>query len=132
MKIYGTNEYKNQSISIKNKVYKIADSLGLIAEVSNVSKNCINVKLNIDTSKTPRPYQRFGYDKKTRINAVCWHGFKDFLVKLYNRFFMDALTDHLRIVTAQIEYKNKLDFYDKYESTMPNNTNCICNSKITI
>ena len=131
MKIYGINEYKYQPVSVKSRVYQIASNLGLIAKVTEVSKNCINVKLNIDISKTPRPYQRFGYDKKTKINGVCWHGFKDFLSDLYNKNFVSVLTDYLRVVSMynqkKVEYKNKEDFYKQHESTMPSNTNCICN-----
>ncbi len=131
MKIYGINEYKYQPVSVKSRVYQIASNLGLIAKVTEVSKNCINVKLNIDTFEPSRPYQKFGYDKKTRINAVCWHGFRDFLEDLYDKNFVSVLIDYLRVVSIynqkKVEYKNKEDFYDKHESTKPSDTNCTCN-----
>ena len=110
MKIYNI---KNSKLK-KEDFIKIANSYGIGIDIENTSSNCFKVKLNrLDNDK----YQKLGnmYSEKlgryNKVNAICWHGFKDFLQGIYKE------DSNLRVVTAIIEYKNKDDFELKYNDT---------------
>jgi len=96
--------------------------LNIDIDYNTISKNCFRVKLN--KKKENKNYQRTGFynnkdGSKRKINAICWHGFRDFLLNLYEH------SDKLRVVTAQATYLNKEDFLNKYPDTAYNNIGSI-------
>jgi hypothetical protein len=110
MKIYNT---RNKS-DFENSINQIANKLGIEIDYNSISGNCYRVKLN--KKKENKNYQRKGfYNNKNgtprKVNAICWHGFRDFLTELYNIY------SDLRVFTAQITYNNKKDFELKYPDT---------------
>ena len=110
MKIYNT---KNKS-DFENSINQIANKLGIEIEYNSISGNCYRVKLV--KKKENKNYQRKGfYNNKNgsprKVNAICWHGYRDFLTELY-KIYSD-----LRVFTAQITYNNKEDFELKYPDT---------------
>ena len=110
MKIYNT---KNKSDFVKS-INQISNKLGMAIDYNSISGNCYRVKLV--KKKENKNYQRKGfYDNKNgtprKVNAICWHGFRDFLTELY-KIYSD-----LRVFTAQITYNNKQDFELKYPDT---------------
>ena len=114
MKIYNTKNIWQ----FESTLWTIAGKLGIDLDMSQVSGNCHRVKLKLGPTKK---YQRLGFMKnkngsRRKINAVCWHGFRDFLIELYN-----ISGNNFRVVTAQTTYNNKDDFYIKYPATGENN-----------
>ena len=110
MKIYNT---RNKSDFVKS-INQIANKLEIEIEYNSISGNCYRVKLV--KKKENKNYQRKGfYNNKNvtprKVNAICWHGFRDFLTELYNIY------SDLRVFTAQITYNNKEDFELKYPDT---------------
>jgi len=82
MKIYNTKNIWQ----FESTLWTIAGKLGIDLDMSQVSGNCYRVKLKLGPTKK---YQRLGFMKnkngsRRKINAVCWHGFRDFLIELYN------------------------------------------------
>jgi hypothetical protein len=113
MKIYNTRGVTN----FIGKLCYIAENLKIELDFSKVSGNCYRVKLNLGPEKK---YQRLGFMRKkdgsrSKVNAVCWHGYRDFLKELY------LISGTFRVVTAQATYNNIEDFYNKFESTGNNN-----------
>jgi len=114
MKIYNTKNIWQ----FESTLWTIAGKLGISLDMNQVSGNCHRVKLKLGPSKK---YQRLGFMKnkngsRRKINAVCWHGFRDFLIELYN-----ISGNNFRVVTAQTTYNNKDDFYNKYPATAATN-----------
>ena len=110
MKIYNT---KNKSDFVKS-INQIANKLEIEIDYNSISGNCYRVKLI--KKKENKNYQRKGfYNNKNgtprKVNAICWHGFRDFLTELY-KIYSD-----LRVFTAQITYNNKEDFELNYPNT---------------
>ena len=122
MKVYNIKNIPNITELINN----IANELKINIDYKFNSKNCINIKLNLGSSKD---YQRTGFmysdnlKRYHKVNAVCWHGFRDFLKKLYE------ISDSIRVVTAQTTYTTKADFYNTYENTGYNNIGSIVSPK---
>jgi hypothetical protein len=113
MKIYNTKNIWQ----FKSSLWSIAGKLGIDLDMNQVSGNCHRVKLKLGTSKK---YQRLGFSRnkdgsRKKVNAVCWHGYRDFLKELY------LISGTFRVVTAQATYNNIEDFYNKFESTGNNN-----------
>ena len=114
MKIYGFKNNSLCSVDISN----IAGKLGILYHTYFYSFNCFNVKLNRSNNDK---YQRTGFmysenlQRYNKVSAVCWHGFRDFMIALYK------LDGNLRFVTKQATYKNRNDFIDKYPDTAYNN-----------
>lgn len=46
-----------------------------------------------------------------RINAVCWHGYRDVLIELFN------INPSVRVYTAMAKYRGKGEFYKNYPLT---------------
>ena len=114
MKIYNTKNITN----FNTILHEIKLKLNIDIDYNAISNNCFRVKLN--KKKENKNYQRTGfYTNKDgtprKINAICWHGFRDFLLNLYEH------SDKLRVVTAQATYLNKEDFLNKYPDTAYNN-----------
>ena len=110
MKIYNV---KNED-DFETTVNGVVDSLKISVEKNYVSSNCMRVKLV--KKKENKNYQRTGfYSNKNgtprKVNAICWHGFRDFLTEIYKYH------PKIRVVTAQITYLNKEDFEKKYPQT---------------
>ena len=114
MKIYNIKNVEN----ITDKLNKIINDLNIGLDYGFNSLNCIRVKL---TRKNNNKYQRTGFmysdtlNRYNKVNAVCWHGFRDFLKSLYE------IDENFRVVTAQTTYTNKENFYSTYEDTRYNN-----------
>ena len=90
--------------------------VGLILDVPTCCGKAFNTKLYLDASDKNRKYQRHGFTitsagKYRRINAVCWHGYRDMMAALYE------LDPNARIKTSMADYRNKLDFENRYEET---------------
>ena len=109
MKVYNI---KNTNFS---EILKhVSTKLNICVDSNPISKNCYRVKLV--KQKGTKNYQRKGYYNNKngtprKVNAICWHGFRDFLIELYK------LNSSFRVVTAQITYNNKEDFELKYPDT---------------
>ena len=124
MKVYNIKNIPD----IIDKINNIANELKIDIAYKFNSKNCINIKLNLGSSKD---YQRTGFmysdnlKRYNKVNAVCWHGFRDFLKKLYE------ISDNIRVITAtkssQTIYTNAADFYNTCENTGYNNIGSIVN-----
>lgn len=59
-------------------------------------------------------YQRTsasGYNADRRVHAVCWHGYRDFMLAVFER------NPEARIKTMMADYKGREDFLSKYEET---------------
>ena len=110
MKVYNIKNIPNITELINN----IANELKINIAYKFNSKNCINIKLNLGSSKD---YQRTGFmysdnlKRYNKVNSVCWHGFRDFLKKLYE------ISDNIRVITSKAIYTTKADFYNTYENT---------------
>ena len=110
MKVYNIKNIPNITELINN----IANELKINIDYKFNSKNCINIKLNLGSSKD---YQRTGFmysdnlKRYNKVNSVCWHGFRDFLKKLYE------ISDNIRVITSKAIYTTKADFYNTYENT---------------
>ena len=103
MKIYNTKNIWQ----FESTMHSIAGKLQINIDMSKVSGNCHRVKLNLGPTKK---YQRLGFSvnkdgSRKKVNAVCWHGYRDFLIELYN-----ISGNNFRVVTAQATYNNKDDF----------------------
>ena len=114
MKIYNTKNIWQ----FESTLWGIAGKLGIDLNMNQVSGNCHRVKLKLGKSKK---YQRLGFSRnkdgsRKKVNAVCWHGYRDFLIELYN-----ISANNFRVVTAQATYYNKDDFYLAYPATGKNN-----------
>jgi hypothetical protein len=113
MKIYNTKNIWQ----FKSTLWTIAGKLGIDLDMNQISGNCHRVKLKLGPSKK---YRRLGFMRKkdgtrSKVNAVCWHGYRDFIIQLYK------ISPDFRIVSAQATYNNKEDFYSKYPATGQNN-----------
>jgi hypothetical protein len=113
MKIYNIKTIEN----FVGKIEMIADKLKIKLDYDQVSSNCFRIKLNLDSS---RAYQRTSttLNKKgnyRKVHAVCWHGYRDFLIELYK------LNPSIRVVTAQATYNNEHHFNATYGATGSNN-----------
>ena len=118
MKIYNTKNITN----FETILNEIKLKLNIDIDFNSISKNCFRVKLN--KKKENKNYQRTGfYNNKDgsprKINAICWHGYRDFINELY------TINENLRIVSAQATYLNKEDFLNKYPDTAYNNIGSI-------
>jgi len=136
MKIYNTKDIWQ----FESTLWGIAGKLGIDLDMAQVSGNCYRVKLNLGKSKK---YQRLGFTRnkdgsRKKVNAVCWHGYRDFLIELYN-----ISGNSFRVVTAQATYNNKEHFYNTFPSTGSNNIGsmidplpyeeaCICEPKMNV
>ena len=114
MKIYNT---KNKS-DFENSINQISNRLGMAIDYNSISGNCYRVKLV--KKKENKNYQRKGfYNNKNgtprKVNAICWHGYRDFLTALY-KIYSD-LRVFTSMSTTQITYNNKQDFELKYPDT---------------
>lgn len=67
--------------------------------------------------------------KPRRVNAVCWHGHKNFMMRLFTDFD-DATIRSGYLNRGGIEYRGTTDFLDKYPDTKAlfyrNNFACRC------
>ena len=78
MKIYNTKNITN----FETILNEIKLKLNIDIDFNSISKNCFRVKLN--KKKENKNYQRTGfYNNKDgsprKINAICWHGYRDFI-----------------------------------------------------
>ena len=110
MKIYNTKNITNFN-TILNEIQL---KLNIDIDYNAISNNCFRVKLN--KRKENKNYQRTGfYNNKNgtprKINAICWHGYRDFLSQLY------SYNSGLRVVTMTATYQNSMDFYRNYVQT---------------
>ena len=110
MKIYNTKNITN----FNTILHEIKLKLNIDIDYNAISKNCFRVKLI--KKKENKNYQRTGYynnkdGSKRKVNAICWHGFRDFFIELYK------YNDSLRIVTANTTYTSVFDFYKNYNQT---------------
>ena len=110
MKVYNIKDL----LCFESKLNEIASKLNIKLDYNLISKNCMRVKLV--KTKENKNYQRKGfYNNKNgtprKVNAICWHGFKDFLTNLFDQY------PKLRVVTAQITYDGYNEFMSKFEST---------------
>ena len=110
MKVYNIKDL----LCFESKLNEIASKLNIKLDYNLISKNCMRVKLV--KTKENKNYQRKGYTSNKngtprKVNAICRHGFRDFLIELYK------LNSSFRVVTAQITYNNKEDFELKYPDT---------------
>tara|TARA_R110000782_G_scaffold232608_1_gene318820 strand:+ start:90 stop:500 length:411 start_codon:yes stop_codon:yes gene_type:complete len=110
MKVYNIKDLT----CFESKLNGIASKLNIKLDYNLISKNCMRVKLV--KTKENKNYQRIGFypnkdGSPRKVNAICWHGFKDFLTNLLDQY------PKLRIVTAQIIYNGHDDFMNKFEGT---------------
>jgi|GEM_PF-2444909 hypothetical protein len=110
MKIYNIKDLN----CFNDKLINITNKLKIKLDYNLVSKNCMRVKLIKD--KDQPNYQRTGFSKNKdgspkKVNAICWHGFRDFLTELFKQY------PKLRVVTAQITYDGYNDFINKFPDT---------------
>lgn len=103
----------------KTSLYAIQDAaravgLQVAAFAINQRGDGFNVKLKLgrpNNAKDPAPYGRRSYDGGRRINAVCWHGFRDFL-----RALLTAQPD-AKVRTAWARYDGLAGFEAGFRAT---------------
>ena len=110
MKVYNIKDLT----CFESKLNEISSKLNIKLDYNLISKNCMRVKLV--KTKENKNYQRIGFypnkdGSPRKVNAICWHGFKDFLTNLLDQY------PKLRIVTTQIIYNGYDDFMNKFEGT---------------
>ena len=110
MKIYNTKNITDFEDTLK----EIKSRLNIEIDFNSISSNCYRVKLV--KKKENKNYQRTGfYNNKNgtprKVNAICWHGFRDFFIELYKHY------STLRVVTANTTYTSIFDFYKNYNQT---------------
>jgi len=110
MKIYNTKNITDFEDTLK----EIKSRLNIEIDFNSISSNCYRVKLV--KKKENKNYQRTGfYNNKNgtprKVNAICWHGFRDFFKELYKHY------STLRVVTANTTYTSIFDFYKNYNQT---------------
>ena len=131
MKIYNTKNLTNFNIIL----HEIKLKLNIDIDYNAISNNCFRVKLN--KLKENKNYQRTGFynnkdGSKRKVNAICWHGFRDFISEIYK------FHPHVRVVSSTATYLNKQDFEYKYPNTAYKNIGshfepmyyasaCLCN-----
>jgi hypothetical protein len=75
------------------------------------------LKLDVHAERTngALPYQRVSQSpasgRHRRVAAVCWHGHRDFMREIFNRF------PEARIKSALADYRGRMDFEQNYRST---------------
>lgn len=90
------------------------DATGITEKRTTRNGTTWSGRLNLagpNTKKTPHTYGRISsnpYGGERCINAVCWHGFRDFFRGLYEKD-PDAI-----IITAFARYEGRDDFEDTY------------------
>ena len=120
MKIYNIKNIDN----ISEKIDKICSELKINSDYSFNSSNCLRIKLQRQKNDK---YQRTGYiyseklERYNKINSVCFHGFRDFLLKLYE------IDESFRVVTSQTTYNNKDHFINSYLDIYYNNIGSMMN-----
>ena len=110
MKIYNTKNIADFEDTLK----EIKSRLNIEIDFNSISSNCYRVKLV--KKKENKNYQRTGfYNNKNgtprKVNAICWHGFRDFFKELYEHY------NTLRVVTSSTTYTSIFDFYKNYNQT---------------
>jgi len=118
MKIYNTKNITN----FNTILHEIKLKLNIDIDYNAISKNCFRVKLI--KKKENKNYQRTGYynnkdGSKRKVNAICWHGFRDFITEIYK------FHPHVRVVSSTATYLNKQDFEFKYPDTAYKNIGSI-------
>lgn len=106
---------------------RIADRLGLAVSMSDVSNSrgvrvCGRLVPNRDIPKPSRKYRKFsenGFSPRREIHAVCWHGFRDFFLAVFDEF------PNARIDTAMADYRGREDFRRTYPLTASQNVGSI-------
>lgn len=63
----------------------------------------------------PTPYTRLNSRQTRRVNAVCWHGHRDFMLTLFN------LLPDLTLYTALATYRGRDHFLSTHNSTRYHN-----------
>ena len=95
------------------------------------------MRIKLNKIKENKNYQRTGFynnkdGSKRKVNAICWHGFRDFISEIYK------FHPHVRVVSSTATYLNKQDFEYKYPNTAYKNIGsqiqpleyhnaCLCN-----
>lgn len=122
MKVYNTNKIENFESSINS----IANNLEIALDYNPLSKNCYRIKLKKGSNKSK--YQRLSAwltnkDGSKRIvgNAVCWHGYRDFIINLYK------INSNIRIVSATTTYVDQDHFNETYPDTWNKNIGSVIN-----
>jgi len=66
-----------------------------------------------DTSRLAPGQRRSSsaFNQERRINAVCWHGYRDVLIEVFN------INPDARVYTAMAKYRGKDSFYSEYPLT---------------
>jgi hypothetical protein len=122
MKVYNIKTIENFEGSINS----IASNLEIALDYNPLSKNCYRVKLKKGPNKSK--YQRLSPwitnkdgSKKKIGGAVCWHGYRDFLINLYK------VNQNIRIVSATAEYLDETHFNETYPDTWNKNIGSMVN-----
>jgi len=66
-------------------------------------------------------YQRLSHDGTRRVHAVCWHGHRDFMVRLFDEY------PEARLKSAMADYRGRDDFIETHEATASRNIGSIMN-----
>ena len=89
-----------------------AESVGV--ELSQVKDRGAWLKFTLKPVSKSDLYRRVSHTGR-RVNAVCWHGHRDFMLKLFE-LCPDAI-----LKTSLATYKGKEDFLRQFENTGWNN-----------
>ena len=96
-----------------------ANSVGVAVEIRDVAASrgggrTLSVKVNLPHGPGRERYRRISHHGR-RINAVCWHGFRDFFRALFE-YSPEAVAK-----TALATYDGPEGFEDTYPHTAENN-----------
>lgn len=87
---------------------------GITVEIGDRVGRAYRVRLKLSNDEYRENYRRTSasyFNPERKVNAVCWHGHRKFMHKVFNRN-MDA-----RIQTAIADYKGYADFAENYRET---------------
>jgi hypothetical protein len=107
VKVYGVSRQHLESIAGYRGI-----KLARVREHSN----------SIDFVLRPKGTQWWRYRKKEEgrlVNAVCWHGHRDFMNEVFRQF------PYAKIVSATATFKSRSDFNERVDST-PKWSNQVC------
>lgn len=110
MIVWGVTPWELDDIALKIGVHVHA----LPAGIGRRGEPKSDFVLKLESEK----YRRRGFNGR-RIAAVCWHGHRDFMLELFDRF-PDA-----RIKSAMADYRGREDFLYSFEATGSRNIGSI-------
>jgi len=98
-----------KGVTIK-EINAIAAECGFTTDASLNNRGQIRFRI-FPTSDRQRKLSTGWGSRGRRVNAVCWHGHRDFMYKMFDKF------PHATLKTSIVTYKGLDDFTEKFNET---------------